>query len=57
VDDIGKTWEDFQKDLKLSTEVEIAALVKKADYQLDNNGTKEDLFKQVDSLITKLQEK
>ncbi len=57
VDDKGKTWEDFQKDLLLSTEIEIANLVKKSSYQLDNNGSHEDLYSQIDKLITELQTK
>ena len=57
VDDKGKTWEDFQKDLQLSTEVGIAALVKKSLYQLDNNGSHEDLYSQIDKLISDLQVK
>lgn len=57
VDDQTKTWEQFQEDLKLSTEVEIANLIKKADYQLDNNSTKEELYNQVDKLIAELQSK
>lgn len=57
VDDKGKTWEEFQKDLQLSTEVGISNLTKKAGYQLDNNGTKEELYSQVDKLIAELQAK
>ena len=54
-DDQSKTWEQFQKDLQLSTEVEIAGLVKKASHQLDNNGTFEELYKQIDLLLKELQ--
>jgi len=57
VDDKGKTWEDFQKDLQLSTEVGIADLVKKSMYQLDNNSSHEDLYSQIDKLIAELQAK
>ncbi len=57
VDDKSKTWEDFQKDLLLSTEVEIANLVKKSAYQLDNNGTHEELYSQIDKLISELKAK
>ncbi len=55
VDDKSKTWNDFQKDLLLSTEVEIANLVKKSSYQLDNNGNLETLYLQVDKLVNNLQ--
>ncbi|MEI6627766.1 MAG: hypothetical protein WCL61_04170 [bacterium] len=54
VDDQSKTWEQFQKDLQLSTEIEIAGLVKKSRYQLDNNDTHEQLYKQIDDLINKI---
>ncbi len=51
-DDITKTWEQFQKDLQLSTEVDIAGLVEKAPVKLDNNGTFQDLYKQVDEMVS-----
>jgi len=57
VDDKTKTWEEFQRDLKLSTEVDIANLIEKSSYQLDNNGTPESLYLQIDKLITELQTK
>lgn len=50
-DDRTKTWEQFQADAKLSTEVDIADLIKKSSVTLDNNGSLEDLYKQVDKLI------
>ena len=56
-DDQTKTWEQFQKDLQLSTEVEIAGLVRESQYLINNNGTKEELFEQVDKLIAELQAK
>lgn len=54
VDDQTKTWEQFQKDLQLSTEVAIEDLIKKSSIQIDNNNTKEDLYKQIDEIIKKL---
>jgi len=54
VDDQGKTWEQFQKDLQLSTEVAIDGLIKKAPIKIDNNGTFEDLYKQIDEIMEKL---
>lgn len=51
-DDKTKTWEQFQKDAELSTEVTIAPLIEKSKIKLDNNGSLEDLYKQVDKLIT-----
>jgi len=50
-DDNTKTWTQFQKDCKLSTEVHIKKLTKKADFVLDNNGTVDDLRKQIKKLI------
>lgn len=52
-DDKTKTWEQFQKDLMLSTEVDIPDLIEKSEIKIDNNGTLEDLHRQVDELIQK----
>jgi dephospho-CoA kinase len=54
VDDQTKTWEQFQKDLQLSTEIAIDDLIKKAPIKINNNGTFEDLYKQIDELIKEL---
>ena len=54
VDDQVKTWEQFQKDLQLSTEVTIDGLIKKSSIQINNNGSLEDLYKQVDKMIEEL---
>jgi dephospho-CoA kinase len=51
-DDKNKTWEQFQADSKISTEVEIATLIKKSAYQFDNNGSLEDLYKQIELFIS-----
>lgn len=53
-DDITKTWEQFQEDLKLSTEVEIVGLVQKSSIKLNNNGTFQELYKQVDEMVSSL---
>lgn len=50
-DDKTKTWEQFKKDLTLSTEVDIPVLIEKSAVKLDNNGSLEDLYGQVDKLI------
>ena len=50
-DDISKTWEQFQADHKLETEVYIPELLKQADVTIDNNGSLEDLYKQLDKLV------
>lgn len=54
VDDRTKTWEEFQKDLQLSTEVAIKDLVENSSMQIDNNGSFEDLYRQIDEIIKKL---
>jgi len=50
-DDTSKTWEQFQADHKLETEVYIPELLKQADVTIDNNGNLEDLYKQLDKLV------
>jgi dephospho-CoA kinase len=53
-DDKTKTWEEFQIDLKRPTEVEIAALIKSAKFHLNNNGTVQELHKQIDDLMKEI---
>lgn len=53
-DDKTKTWEEFLKDRQLSTEVEIESLIKKSSIILNNNGSLEDLYKQIDELMQKI---
>lgn len=53
-DDKVKTWEEYQKDRQLSTEVEIEGLIKKASIKINNNGTLEELYTQVDKIIEKI---
>lgn len=50
-DDKTKTWAQFEQDSLLSTEIGISGLIKESSVQLDNNGSFEDLYKQVDNLI------
>ena len=50
-DDTSKTWEQFQTDHKLETEVYIPELLKQVDISIDNNGLLEDLYKQLDKLV------
>lgn len=54
VDDEKKTFEQFKKDHELETELQIAGLIKVADIVIDNNGSFEDLYKQIDEIIKKL---
>ena len=49
--DAEKTWEQFQKEHEAETEIYIPELMKQADVTIDNNGTLEDLYKQIDKLI------
>lgn len=53
-DDQSKTWEEFQQDAQLPTEVTIREVAKSADYQINNNGTLEELHRQVDEIISNL---
>jgi dephospho-CoA kinase len=53
-DDKIKTWQEFQSDLQRSTEVDIPHLVSKAAFQLDNNGSFDDLYRQVDNIMQQL---
>ena len=53
-DDQGKTWEEFLEDHKKSTEITIEDVAKQADFQLDNNGTLEELFVNMDEIMKKI---
>lgn len=50
-DDTSKTWEQFQKDHELETEISIPPVMAKADVVVNNDGTLEELYKQLDALI------
>jgi len=50
-DDASKTWEQFQKDHELETEISIPPVMAKADIVVDNNGSVEDFYKQLDKLV------
>lgn len=53
-DDKSKTWPQFVKDSKLYTEIHIRDIMKKSKYRLDNNGSFNDLYRQVEELLKKL---
>lgn len=55
-DDSTKTFEEFLSDSELETEQQISRLRAKADFVIDNNGTLEDLYRQADLFIEKMQE-
>lgn len=50
-DDGKKTFEEFKKDQEKESESQINNLMDYADYIIDNNGTFEDLYKQIDDII------
>lgn len=52
-DDNTKTFEEFQKDHEREAELQIKDLRNKADAVLDNNGSYEDLYKQIDKIVKK----
>lgn len=52
-DDAGKTFEQFQQEHQLETELQIPKLKEIADFVLDNNGTTAELYRQVDAVIEK----
>ncbi|MCK5026865.1 MAG: AAA family ATPase [Candidatus Pacebacteria bacterium] len=51
VDDKGKTFEIFQKEQKQEAEVEILELESYADIIIENNGTLEDLYAEIDVAV------
>ena len=50
-DDNNKTFEQFKKELEQESEIQIRDLRKIADYIIDNNGSKEELYAQIDKII------
>lgn len=50
-DDAIKTFEEFKKDHKQESESQIKDLKKHADFVLDNNGTTEELYTQIDAIV------
>ncbi len=50
-DDNSKTWEQFQADHNLETELSIPELMSKATAVINNDGSLEDLYKQLDNLV------
>ncbi len=54
-DDIQKTFEDFQADELKEAELQIKDVAKTAEFHLDNNGSKENLYKQIEDIIKRLQ--
>ena len=50
-DDNSKTFEEFKKDHQREAELQIKSLKKEADAIIDNNGSFEELYKQLDNLV------
>jgi len=53
-DDQTKTWEQFLADSNLNTEIHIRELAGQATHQIDNNGTKDELYRQIEQLLSQL---
>jgi dephospho-CoA kinase len=53
-DDTGKTFSDFQEDEKKEAEQQIKEVAKTAKFNLDNNGTKEELYSQIDKILNEI---
>lgn len=53
-DDLSKTFEQFKQDHHGEAELKIGEIAKQATEKIDNNGSLEDLYKQLDKLIPKL---
>lgn len=49
--DAEKTWEQFLEEHKAATEINIPKLMETADIKINNDGTLEDLYKQLDKLL------
>jgi dephospho-CoA kinase len=54
-DDATKTFEQFMEDHKRSTEITIPEVISHATEHIDNNGTMQDLEKNLDTLLEKYQ--
>lgn len=50
-DDANKTFEQFKADNEREAEQQIANLMQQADIKIDNNGTLEDLYRQLDEVV------
>ncbi len=50
-DDTKKTYEEFLADGRKEAEMEIPTVMAQAKYQLDNNGSFADLYRQIDAMI------
>jgi len=53
-DDTTKTWEEFQKDGNAEAELAIKKIAKTANYTIDNNGTLEELYNQIEKILKEI---
>lgn len=51
-DDLRKTFEEFKRDHEREAELQIKDLKNHADFVIDNNGNLEELYKQIDEIIS-----
>lgn len=54
IDDQHKTWGQFQAEGRQESEQKIKEVATEAEFVVDNNGTKEELFKQIDDIVNQL---
>lgn len=53
-DDNQKTFEDFKRDEQREAELQIAEVIHAADFTLNNDGTVEELYGQIDNILNKI---
>lgn len=51
-DDATKTWEEFEKEDTAESEQKIREIKEDATYKIDNNGTLEELYAKIDTIIS-----
>lgn len=54
IDDIQKTFEEFQEDEKAEAEQQIKETTKSAYFTINNNGTLEELYQQIENILEKI---
>ncbi len=55
-DDKHKTWEQFQAEGKKESEEKIKEVARQAHFTVDNNGSKNELYKKMDEIVKKIYE-
>ncbi len=53
-DDARKTWEQFQQDELQEAELQVRGVMEHAEFKIDNNGTVEELYEQVEEILKKI---